>query len=258
MTTTQKHQVTSITETGVAFAEYDIVTFTINIQGTGKTNVSAKENARPVIDAVNAVLDRFEASGVKFEKDSRKTFPGGTGPTTRYDNKNKKHVKTGRYANYTICASCLDVHETSEIYDALTEIDRANVQDADFKVRDLAALHEDAVKDANAKVNASFASQCAILGLNPDNYKLLTWNVRKNYSESAGNRSAQAFAASARRVEDDAPEPVEINPGKAQVEATLTIGYAEKSKKNVATKIVPGPGGRQVVTRDGVAIGAQG
>ncbi len=221
---TTPNPLTTVDATGVAKAKYDTVAFRITVTGAGKNTKKAKADARPAIDAVNAEIARFERDGVKIDK-ARRTTTCDVNVTQHYDNQTNKNVSTGYAATYVISFSTSDVDRASEIQDALSSVNLAEVATPQYKLQNITPLHAAALADAKAKLDAKFASQCAVLGLDRGSYELSSYEVRQNNRESAGNQPMRLAAMSASG--GGAPPPVELHAGEARVEVTLCVTYVK-------------------------------
>jgi uncharacterized protein YggE len=220
----------TVTATGVALAKFDTVKFKVEIETKGKTGQSAEDKARPIIAAVIAAVAKLETSGVRVDRDDLKATTK-TDLLKRYDQASGSQKPDGYQCTYTLSFRCPDVDRASEIHHALSAVDGAQAASPDFKLKDLAALHKKALKDAKAKADERFANECEILGLDGSDYALANYKVDYDDSESAGARPMRA-AMSMESVQHDAPAggaaPIEIHAGQAKVKATLSIAYAAK------------------------------
>ncbi len=251
-------KLTSVSDTGVAEADYDVVRFSVTIEGKGKTGPAAKENARAGIDATTATIKALEADGVNVDRDRLKASLS-VNAHQKYDRQSGEHKKDGYLATYTVTFSSTSVDKASDIQDKLTSIPDAQVAPPDFKILDLAGLQRKALIDAKAKVDRRFDDQCAVLGVRETDCALASWDVRYDDSESAGARPMRAAMAMESVAHDGGgPPPVEIKAGKARVKATLTITYQRKSSSRKSSAKSPSSsagngGGKPATTRSATA-----
>lgn len=226
---------TNVFATGVAEADYDVVRFSVTIEGKGKTGPAAKENARAGIDATTATIRALEADGINVDRDRLKSSLS-VNAHQKYDRASGEHKKDGYLATYTVTFSSTSVDKASDIQDRLTSIADAQVAPPDFKILDLAGLQRKALIDAKAKVDRRFDDQCAVLGIRESDCSLASYDVRYDDSESAGARPMRAAMAMSPESVGGGPPPVEIKAGKARVKATLTISYQRKTSSRKAAK----------------------
>lgn len=217
---------TSVNVTGVAEADYDTAFFSIAIEGRAKTGAAAKDKARPVIDQVNACLASLEKEGIGFAKDKAKA-EFEVAADMEYDGRRQKPV--GYVATYTLRVSTECVDQASKIHDKLSSVEGAQVASPSFKVKDLEALHKEALKDAKAKADKRFTDECEILGIDQAECTLQSYQTRYDESESAGARPMRAQLAlmsdSYESAGGGGPPPVEIKAGKAIIKVQLTCTY---------------------------------
>lgn len=235
---------TSVSDIGVAETDYDVVRFSVTVEGKGKTGPAAKEAARAGIDATRAAITALEADGVKIDKDKlRATI--SVDVHQKYDRQSGEQKKDGYQATWTCTFSSTSVDRASEIQDKLTSVPDAQVAAPDFKVLDIAALERDALEDAKKKVDRRFTDQCAVLGIREADCSLASFDARYDRSESAGARPMRASLALMSATNESAggggPPPVEIKAGKAQIKVTLTVTYQRKASSRRAAKKASSP-----------------
>lgn len=220
---------TNVQDTGVAEADYDVVRFSVTIEGKGKTGPAAKEDARKGIDATTATIKALEADGINVDRDRlRATL--SVDVHQKYDRQSGENKRDGYLAKYHVTFSSTSVDRASDIQDRLTSIPDAQVAAPDFKILDLAGLERDALEDAKKKVDRRFADQCAVLGIRETDCSLASYDARYDNSESAGARPMRAAMALESVAHDGGgPPPIEIKAGKARVKVTLTVSYQRKA-----------------------------
>lgn len=222
-----ERSLTAVNATGVAIADYDTALFTVTVEGRGKTGPKAKDAARTTINGLTACLAALEKEGVQIAKDEM-TTDLTVGEEKTYDRNSGQQKSAGYLATYSLQFKTESVDRASEIFDKLSSVEGAQVQSPDFRVKDIAALQKEALKDAKAKADRKFQDECEILGLDKSNYELVTYQARYDESESAGARPMRAMAAMAspESVGGGGPPPVDIKAGKATIRVTLTLTYA--------------------------------
>lgn len=219
----EKQQLTTVTVTGVATAEYDTAIYTCSVQGTGATGPKAKEAARPAIDALNATLDVLEASGVKIDRAGLRAEPD-VQPAYEYD-ASRNRLPRGYTASYMLTFQSSSVDRCSEVHDKLTEIEGVSAPSPTFKIKDLTKLHSKALRDAIRKRDARFKDECKALGLNPDDYIPDGHQASYDESESAG---ARPYALEAMAAGGPARSPVKVKAGRSSVTVRLSTPYCRR------------------------------
>lgn len=241
--------VRSVEATGLVKAEFDWVAFSITIRGNGDDSPSAKADARKAVDATKAVIDALEKQhGVTIDPDSmRLSF--SVEPKQSYGS-NGEQVHDGYAATYDIAFRTKDLSQASLIMDKLTEVKNVQVDAPRFHHDNPDAVYGQALAAARREVENKFAEECAVLGLNPEHFHLVSWEVRDG--QRGGMRGkAQAIATAAISMAS-APEPVQLEAGKAEISVHLTMNFAPSSSTTLANRK------RGVVTFDpGSEVSAQ-
>lgn len=214
-------QTVSISAQGTAQAKFGSVQYSASVNTTGRSGPEAKQAAKPVIDKIRAVIEKF-AKEAEIDMARLKTNFSVT-KATRYDQSVGRHVHEGYQSNYSISFTGKNVAMGTKVHDALTSIDGAEADSPNFLVDSTVALEREAFEDAVSKAKTRFAFQCRTLGENPDDYEVVTWQT----GQDNGHRGkVLAMAAS---LSADAESPVDLEPGKAEQGVTVTLTFAKRA-----------------------------
>lgn len=217
---------------GLVKTDFDWVAFSITIRGHGSNSPEAKKDARPHVDAIQKTVEQLKKEhGVTIDPESfRLSF--SVDPKVNYDRGQQTH--DGYVATYDISFRTADLDKASIIMDLLTEVEKAQVDAPNFHHDNPESVYADAVQNARRNAERKFAEECNALGLSSDDFELVCWNIHEG-ARGGMHGKAQAIATAAMTVEA-APEPVELEAGKAEISVTLSMSYAPKTTTTLANR----------------------
>ncbi len=230
---------TNVSATGTAAAEYDVAAFHLTVTENDKTASGAKEKTKKVTDQLDKILDGFEIKGLKVTKGTLRSSVF-VGIHHEYNHTTNKNVKKGYNASYQMSFQTENVDLVNDLYDALigVESEGLTVHSPSFKVKNIDELHQIALKDAWARVRSRFNSECSVLGLKSASYVIEGYSVRYDESkaaedglESTGGARMYAAAASPMGGGGGGSRQLEINSGKANIRATLTVAFVRGTEQ---------------------------
>lgn len=204
--------------TGTAVDSYDSATFEVKIRKVAETGPAAKEKTREVSALLHRAIAELKADGVKLDDRSiRVRFD--VQKSTRWNG--HEHVFEGYAAIYVLQLTLTEVNaDLAKVHDKLTSIVGAEVDSPVFDMRDEKrhALQAKAFEAAADLAKNRFKSQARILGLNPEQFDIVSWAVR--YA-----KPPVSFKGGALDEEDD--EHLQLSAGLAKVTVTLTASFAK-------------------------------
>lgn len=236
-------QATTVAAQGTAETPYNLAGFNISLHADGSTVPMAKLKLKKQVDALMEALTAMKKDlSLEFVKNSIRSSSHVQEKWEWLKNKNEFR---GYDASYSYHFQVSDLDQVSKIYDILTSLQEVRVQSPYYALKNADKLNKKALKHAFEKVTERFESECKILGLNPSDFEIASWEV--SYSDSrrsdrvanAARRAAAAPAAmavaaaaslesaSGGGAEDS--EPLELVTGLASVTVNLEVGYARRA-----------------------------
>jgi uncharacterized protein YggE len=214
--------VTSVRAMGTVETDFDRARFTISLEAKGKTKKEAVRALKAKVAEIDKYIDGMCSDVIAA--DSNLSAYGdqqiwGEAP------RGKKPVAEGHLAWYRRTFATDEMDKVDEIQDALAAHPDGNVAPVSFELKDERPLHKAAVKDAYQNAMRQFQDECEILGKDPKNYEVRSWNV--NYQQSHGSQRAMFGVASASAA-PEAPA-IENDAGKASVTININLNFTEKS-----------------------------
>ncbi len=89
--------------------------------------------------------------------------------------------RRNRYqAAYTVTFKGSDVKAAQAVHDALTEIPQAKVEALEFSKSSMETLEADVFRSAIRDAQERLATQCQLLGLKVDDYRVVSWKVEED------------------------------------------------------------------------------
>jgi uncharacterized protein YggE len=242
---------TTVAAIGEAETPYNLATFSLSIFREGETQVEAKEKLSLAVEEFQKVLDSLEADlAIKIVKGSLVATPQ-IQPNYVWD-ANVRVIK-GYHAYYNVRFDIANMNLVSTIYDSLSVIEGISLNSPHFSLKNPDKLNNKALSSAWKKVTERFASECKVLGLNPEDFIVASWETSYSDSVRTSNRRNAIRAASAGSIElagdvleSAASEPtigatmassapakpkapvLEIVVGKARVVVNLNVSYIRK------------------------------
>jgi len=242
-------QATTVAAQGTAETKFNQVTFSVHLSEEAATVPLAKKKLTAAIDGLNESLDSVKKElSLEFVKNSIRTS-SNTQEHWEYVGKNNNREFQGHIINYSMVFSIDDLDMVSKVYDALTSIPKIKVMPPAFSLKNHDRLNKRALKAAQKKVVERFAMECEILGLNPDEFEIASWEATYSDSQRSdrvakGTRLAAMSARgggapgasnySADSIESASAAPDEpaigFTVGLASVTANLEVGYIRKAR----------------------------
>jgi uncharacterized protein YggE len=252
-------QATTSAAQGSAETDYNLATFHVSLSAEGKTAPEAKAELKKQVDGLVHALEEMKTNlSLKFVKNSVNT---STNVQERYVYNQKKNENefAGFTASYRYSFQIDDLEKVSEVYGALSSLEEATTSSPSFSLttstRD--RVNKKALKDAFRKVQDRFETECGVLGLNPAEFEIASWEATYSDSYRSDRVSAHTrrvgMARAATAVQsysaDDTleaaaspmgggAEPLEIVVGKAKVTANLEVGYARRQTQTIKAEVV--------------------
>lgn len=229
---------TSQHATGTAAAEYDVASFNLSVTESDKTAAAAKDKVKKVTDQIDAVLAGFEVKGLKITKGTLRSTVH-VGLEYDWNHTTGKRKKKGYTAQYNMSFQTENVDLVNELYDALINVESEGLQVSSpaFKVKNIDELHHIALQDAWARLRARFNSECTVLGLKSASYVIGAYNVRYDESKAAEDGlesmggARLAMSASSAPGASRGSNQLEINSGKANIRATLSVTFVRGAEQ---------------------------
>lgn len=237
-------QATTVAAQGTAETAFDRVTFSVSLSEDGDTVPLAKVKLGKAIEALNEAVESVKKNlNLEFVKNSVRTSSNTQENWEWVGRSNNKRELQGYTMNYVLSFDVDDLDVVSRVYDALTSIPKIQVRQPAFWLKNRDRLNKKALKQAQKKVEERFAMECEILGLQPDQFEIASWET--NYSDSQRSdrvaKGVRAFAAAApvgavlesASLDDaggsaDATPAIGFTVGLASVTVNLEVGYIRK------------------------------
>jgi len=245
---------TTVAAYGLAEAPYTIANFSLSLHAKGKTVPVAKERLKEQIEGLNNSIEELKKKlNLKFVKHSLHT---ASSVQEDYEYKANKHEHVGYIVNYNLSFQIDDLDKVNEVFDALTSLDKVRVGNPTFglKPSQRERLGKKALKDASTKAAERFATECEVLGLNPNDFEIVSWEA--TYHDSQRSDRVTHMAKSARRTSNAYYEgavaasayaagggggEIDLVSGQAEVNVNLEIGYARKVTQTHKAELVKKP-----------------
>lgn len=224
---------------GIETARFDRAKFNVSVDAQGTSAPEAKAALAKLVVAFKAVYEKLKTiEGVKIDDSSYGTNSSVIAHQ-EYDRKKNEYKQKGFRAAFSASFDLMTPDLASEVYDALTEMEAFQVTTPEFHLKHQEALKLKALQNAHSRLIERFNTECKIMGVDPDAYKVVNWRV--NYGNgtpvramsSYGNAKGvdMAIAASAAGPDIDIEAPLAI------VTVSLTVNYTLKEeKKNAGNK----------------------
>lgn len=240
---------TTVAATGEADAPYNLATFTLVLMREGETQIEAKEKITTLAEEFYAILDDLENNlGVKIVKDSLTANPSSQ---LNQVWENGVRVVKGHNSYYHITFQVSTLDKVSLVYDKLSNLDGIQMSSPHFSLKNSDKLNGKALAKAWLKVTARFAEECKVLGLNPEDFQVASWETSysdshrtgrrlsaaksargiqlQSFSDLGGGEAAIESAPGAAFATGSSPAVLEIVVGRASVEVNLNVSYVKKA-----------------------------
>lgn len=251
---------TTVAAQGQAEAPHDLAHYHVVLKADGTTVPTAKARLKKQVEELMTSIEAMRQKiNVEFVKHSLRT---NTNVQQKYEwnEKKRENEPCGFHATYTLSFTIDDLDKISEVYDALTNLDKVAVANPSFSLKNRDKLNKKALKKAFENVQSRFEEECNVLGLASSDFEVGTWEV--SYSDSQRSdrvaKGVRVFAAASGRpgaapvgavmgaeIESAAfggageeDTLLEINPGNATVTVNLEVGYIRRMPIPVKASVV--------------------
>lgn len=225
--------VTTVAASGEAETAFDIAVFSVHLSANDAVAPAVRVRLRSKIDdleaAIRNLVDNYQVS---ILEGTTKTVMN-VNQAYNWDANNQRIVTwTGAYS-MTFQTDSMD--KVNRIYEILGAVHEATVNSPSFLLKSKDALNKQALRNAWARVIDRFADECEVLGANPAEHEIASWEVTyedtKRDNLGVGKLAKAAPALRAAQFVDDGPadEAINIEPGKAKVSVNLNVAF-KKSK----------------------------
>lgn len=252
-------EVTTVAAQGEAEAPFNLAGFSLQLTSLASTVPTAKKQLGSAITELNNSVELMKAKlGLEFVKNSVRS---NSHVREQHEWRNNVNEFLGYEVTYSLSFEITELDQVSRVYDTLTSLDsvadgkrvKMSVGSPNFSVKRQTRerLNKKALKEAFARVTNRFEAECQVLGLNPTNFEVGTWEV--NYSDS--RRAPKAPHAMAMRAQSsrvgasaqggasndlvesssfddagDSSDPaISFNVGLAIVEVNLEVAFQRKT-----------------------------
>jgi len=251
-------QATTVAAQGEAKSDYNLAGFSVTLEAVRPAVPTAKILLKKKVDALMAALDAMKQKlGIEFVKNS---IHASSNVQEQYEWKNNKQVSQGYQAVYNYSFQIDDLEKVSQVYDTLTSLEEVRVSSPYYSLKSRDKLNKKALKNAWEKVTERFEMECKVLGLNPSDFEIASWEASYSDSQRSDRVAAHSrkVAGMARSVAHDdlegavacaatagggAPddEPLELVVGQATVTVNLEVGYARRVSQTLKAELVKKP-----------------
>lgn len=255
-------QATTVAAQGEAKTDFNLAGFSLTLTSLEETVPLAKADLKKKVDELVSALESMKTKlDIEFVKNSIRSS-SNVQPVHEWeqvDGKNQQVFK-GHRATYNYSFQIDDLDKVSKVYDVLTSLDEVHTSSPYYAIKDHTRerLNKKALKHAFEKVTERIETECGVLGLNPSDFEIASWEV--SYSDShrsdrvaastrrVGAIRAMSAAASYDAVESamggsagDEDNSLELVAGQAQVTVNLEVGYARRTTQNTVKAQVVRP-----------------
>jgi imidazole glycerol phosphate synthase subunit HisF len=224
--------VTSINARGFVVADFDTATFSLSFNEFAPKAREAKTKLKKGVEKITTAIDALKKKGLEILATHYRSNIA-VQPNSVYNQGTHQWEVKGQKATYTVTFQTPTLEMVNEVYDVLSELDvnEYTVNSPAYSVRAEAALKQQALEDAWKVAQVLFANQCSVLGLDPKNYSVSTWQV--NYSGndhggfSKGRNAMNSYAAGGSAGGGGEDDAIELNAGRAVVDVILIANYSK-------------------------------
>lgn len=218
---------TTTRETGIAKTDYDVFEMQVSLSEIEETSSKVRDVLATNSGKVLKVIDALKEKGMKVRENSWKTHSNVYNNLV-YDREKGVNVAAGQKGIWTCSFQSTTMEMANTVYDKLISLDLQGMSvSPSFKVQDLDALHNSALKDAWAKVQATFNYECSVFGLDSTKFEISNYSTSYDEHERAEEAPRMAMAAAAPKGGGSSPA-IELESGKATVKVSLAVTFARK------------------------------
>jgi Protein of unknown function (DUF541) len=225
--------VTTVAATGEAETTFDVATFSVHLSANDAFAPAVRVRLRSKIDdleaAIRNLVDNYQVSIIE----------GSTKTTTNVNqvfnwdaNNQRVGVWTG---TYTMIFHTDSIDKVNRIYEVLVAVHEATVNSPSFFLKNKDALNKQALRNAWLRVSDRFADECKVIGTNPVEHEVASWEVTYEDTKRENLIVAKKAVPGLRAQflgEDDGPvdevAAINIEPGKAKVLVNLNVSFKKK------------------------------
>lgn len=223
--------ITSISACGYVVADFDTASFSLSFSEVAPKSRDAKLKLKKGVKKITHTVDKLKKSGLEILKTHYRTNVS-VGPNYVYDQSTHRNNIEGQKAFYTVTFQTPTLEMVDEVYDVLSELDlnEYTVGSPVFSLRKVSDLKQEALEDAWRVAQGLFVNQCKVLGKDPSNFSVSTWEVEYGGQANHGFAKARNFSNSAVGSAAAAPvaeEAIELNAGRSIVDVVLTVHYTK-------------------------------
>lgn len=223
--------VTNINARGFVVADFDTATFSLSFNEFAPKAREAKTKLKKGVEKITAAIEDLKKRGLEILVTHYRSNVQ-VQPHYVYDrNTGENHMK-GQKATYSVTFQTPTLEMVNEAYDVLSELDvnEFTVNSPTYSVRKEADLKQQALEDAWKVAQTLFANQCKVLGQDPKNFSVLTWNVNYGGQDHHGfakgrnfmNGTVASMAGGSASYDDEA---IDLHTGRAVIDVVLTVAY---------------------------------
>lgn len=249
-------EATTVAAQGQAEAPFNLAHFSLQLSCVDVTVAQAKTRLGKAVGLLTATVDDMGPElGVQVVKNSVRSNSHVAEKREWVENVSEF---VGYEISYTYSFDVSNLDVVNEVYDTLLSLHTTdevhltvNTPSFSLKGANRERLNKRALKQAFQRVTDRFAAECQVLGLEPANFEIATWEA--NYSDSqrspgvaralsarsagasrglAPTLSGSAMAFSAESVESDAGgggPVISLNTGLASVTVNLEVAFQRRS-----------------------------
>ncbi len=252
-------QATTVSAQGEAKSDYNLATFSLTLDAERPAANTAKILLKKKVDELMAALDVMKQKlNLEFVKNS---VQSSSNVNEINEWSGGKNVFLGYRATYSYSFQIDNLDQVSAVYDVLTSLEEVSVSSPHYSLKNRDKLNKKALKQAFEKVTERFETECKVLGLNPTDFEIASWEATysdSHRSDRVSNHTRRVGMARATAAMSDdtlesaaapigavavaagAPthEPLELVIGQASVTVNLEVGYAKRATQTIKAKVV--------------------
>lgn len=253
-------QATTVAARGEAETDYNLAGFSVALTALSSTVPAAKAKLKIKVDELSkAMADMKTKLGLEFVKNSVRAISNVTEKHEWVKNVNEFK---GYEASYNFSFQIDKMDKISEVYDTLTSLTHAKIFAPTFSLKNRDKINKKALKHAFEKVAERFETECKILGLEPTEFEIASWEA--SYSDSARSsrvgsnmRAAQSFgvarvmaagptnySSESVNIDTGDEDSIDLIVGLASVTVNLEVGYARKALQTLKATLVKEAGAK--------------
>lgn len=228
--------ITTVSAVGEASASNDLANFALSFVVRDATAPLTKNRLKARVGEFEAMLGAIcDQYKINIVKDSVTTATNVV-QSFEYDANTGTNNPAGFQGTYSTWFQTDSMEQVSALYDELASLADVNCPAPTFSLKNNEELSKAALENARDKVFEKFKYECSVLGLNPNDYVIASWEVLSTGAAVPGKKkmgTPQAINAFTAALEEAiAPgTPSKITQsmiGVAKVSVTLNISFKNK------------------------------